>query len=258
MGLDIYAGTLTRYYTGNWKSIVQQMAEENGFSFSRITPDGQAFDRGEEPDPLQVQSDIESWRDWILQAITPQGHEPYKAWEENNEKPYYTDKPDWDAFGALLLYTACAVYGEELPRTVGKNWNYTEHPVIKRIESDEDKHWSLFAGATWWLPLAESFYFNGPYPNNEPAVIATVGGLQKELEKINELGWQADEDTILSWTNTEGYPMDGEIVSGGLYRQTAAEHTQYDTESLAKFAFSIMWRAVRFSIEMNVPILMDF
>ena len=38
MGLDIYAGTLTRYFSHNWKTVVQQWAEENGYSFNRITP----------------------------------------------------------------------------------------------------------------------------------------------------------------------------------------------------------------------------
>ena len=38
MGLDIYAGTLTRYYSHNWKTVVQQWAEENGYAFNRITP----------------------------------------------------------------------------------------------------------------------------------------------------------------------------------------------------------------------------
>ena len=44
MGLDIYAGTLTRYYSHNWKTVVQQWAEENGYSFNRITPDGEPAD----------------------------------------------------------------------------------------------------------------------------------------------------------------------------------------------------------------------
>ena len=34
MGLDIYAGTLTRYYSHNWKTVVQQWAEENGYAFN--------------------------------------------------------------------------------------------------------------------------------------------------------------------------------------------------------------------------------
>lgn len=31
-------------------------------------------------------------------------------------------------------------------------------------------------------------------------MIGTVGGLQKELVKLNQLVWQADEDIILCWT----------------------------------------------------------
>ena len=37
MGLDIYAGTLTRYYSHNWKTVVQQWAEKNGYTFNRTT-----------------------------------------------------------------------------------------------------------------------------------------------------------------------------------------------------------------------------
>ena len=54
MGLDIYAGTLTRYYSHNWKTVVQQWAEENGYSFNRITLDGEPAD-DEELSPTDVQ-----------------------------------------------------------------------------------------------------------------------------------------------------------------------------------------------------------
>ena len=40
MGLDLYAGTLTRYYSHNWKTIMQQWAEENGYAFNQIMPVG--------------------------------------------------------------------------------------------------------------------------------------------------------------------------------------------------------------------------
>ena len=102
MGLDIYAGTLTRYYSHNWKTVVQQWAEENGYSFNRITPDGEPAD-DEELSPTDVQAAVENWRDQILAAISQPDQPPYAPWPENNEKPYYTDKPDWDAFGAIVL-----------------------------------------------------------------------------------------------------------------------------------------------------------
>ena len=154
MGLDIYAGTLTRYYSHNWKTVVQQWAEENGYSFNRITPDGEPAD-DEELSPTNVQAAVENWRDQILAAISQPDQPPYAPWPENNEKPYYTDKPDWDAFGAMLLVAACRTYEEPVPPTVEKDWDFGEHPLIARLASDEERVWSLLRGATWWLPLTD-------------------------------------------------------------------------------------------------------
>ena len=151
MGLDIYAGTLTRYYSHNWKTVVQQWAEENGYSFNRITPDGEPAD-DEELSPTDVQAAVENWRDQILAAISQPDQPPYAPWPEDNEKPYYTDKPDWDAFGAMLLVAACRTYEEPVPPTVEKDWIFGEHPLIARLASDEERVWSLFRGVTWWLP----------------------------------------------------------------------------------------------------------
>ena len=77
MGLDIYAGTLTRYYSHNWKTIVQQWAEENGYTFNRITPDGEPADNEEELSPAEVQETVENWRDQILAAISQPDQPPY-------------------------------------------------------------------------------------------------------------------------------------------------------------------------------------
>ena len=156
MGLDIYAGTLTRYYSHNWKTAVQQWAEENGYTFNRVTPDGEPADNEEELSPAEVQAAVENWRDQILAAISQPGQPPYTPWPEDNERSYYTDKPDWDAFGAMLLVAACHTYDEPVPPTVEKDWIFGEHPLVARLASDEERVWSLFRGATWWLPLSDA------------------------------------------------------------------------------------------------------
>ena len=89
MGLDIYAGTLTRYYSHNWKTVVQQWAEENGYSFNRITPDGEPADNEEELSSAEVQAAVENWRDQILAAISQPNQPPYTPWPEDNERPYH-------------------------------------------------------------------------------------------------------------------------------------------------------------------------
>ena len=88
MGLDIYAGTLTRYYSHNWKTVVQQWAEENGYTFNRITPDGEPADNEEELSPAEIQAAVEDWRDQILAAISQPNQPHYTPWPEDNERPY--------------------------------------------------------------------------------------------------------------------------------------------------------------------------
>ena len=261
MGLDLYAGTLTRYYSHNWKTAVQQWAEANGYSFQKLAPDGSPVAEEElTPEEIRnIQSAVECWRDSLLDAIRQNKEQPYTPWTEDNEKPYYTDKPDWDAFGAILLVAACHTYGEPVPPTVKKGWDFGEHPLIARLAADKEQVWSLFRGATWWLPLPDAFLFQASLPTDSTAVIGTAGGMRKELEKLNRLAWQADEDTIVRWGETEGYPTDGVYgPDGKIDAASIQEHTEYDTQSLAKFAFSLFWQAMRFAEEQQVPILLDF
>lgn len=253
MGLDIYAGTLTRYYAHNWKTVTQQWAEQNGCGFQRIAPE----EGWEKLSPAQIQKSVEAWRDQILNAITGPNQKPYAPWTEDNKKPYFTDKPDWDAFGALLLVAACHVYEDPVPFTVPKDWKFMEHPSIKRLSEDGEKFWSLFRGTDWWLPLPDSMLFRVPLPTGDQRMLATTAILRDELKRINAMVWKAQEDTILSWSRTEGYPADGSIgVGGGITMEK--EHLQYDTQSLAKFAFSLFWQALKFAEENQVPILLDY
>ena len=203
MGLDIYAGTLTRYYAHNWKTVVQQWAEKNGWGFQRVTPEGDAIAQEEELTPTEIQKAIEHWRDGILEALVPEGQPPFPAWTEDNETPYYTDKPDWDAFEALLLFGACRIYD---------------------------------------MPVPEQFPKHGQFEQFEAA-----GRMQ------------ADEKEICAWSRTEGYPAEAEVGQGGvLTKQNIPAHTRFDTESLAKFAFSILYQAARFSLAQRVPVLLDY
>ena len=159
----------------------------------------------------------------------------------------------------MLLVAACYTYEEPVPPTVEKNWDFGKHPMIARLGEDQERVWSLFRGAAWWLPISDSFLFQAPLPTGDQAMIATLGGLRKELERLNGMAWQADEDTILCWSETEGYSVDGTVGPDGQYSKAdIPEHTQYDTESLAKFAFSLFWRAVKFAEKHRVPILLDY
>lgn len=254
MGMDLYTGTLTRYYARNWKTSTQQWAEENGYTYNRIGPGG-PMEQEQKPDPAEVQTAMEQWRDSLLAALKNGGVE-CPSWEENNTISYYTDKPDWDAWLALILTAACKVMGEPIPPTVKKNLGdgFWDLPVIQK---SREQKWSLFCGAELWLPFPDRFCFDCPNPLGNPITMGTTGAILAELEELNHLLWQAEEEEILSWVKEEGYPADSEIGPDGKLRHIA-EHTEYDTQSLAKFAYSILYRAARFSQEKRVPIILDY
>lgn len=258
MGLDIYAGTLTRYYANNWKTVVQQWAEENGYQFKRVNEEGEEISDDGELSPEETQEEVQGWRDDFLAVLEKIGQKTYTPWLEDNETPYFTDKLDWLAFGAMLLVAACHSYEEPVPKTILHSWDFTEHPLIERLSQDEERKWSLLRNVTRWVPLPDCFMIAVPLPNGERATIGTVAGLRKELERLNAMAWQADEETIYSWCETEGYPADGEPVQDGIrVKSIIPENTEYDTQSLAKFCYSIFYRALKFAEENQVSIVMD-
>lgn len=252
MGLDIYAGTLTRYYTHNWKTVTQQFAEANGMAFQtfRVQPEP-----NDELSVDEVKEVVTQWRDKIINGLNL---EPKPLWKEDYDlTPYYTDKPDWHALNALLLYIAAKYMGKEVPARIEKKYDVYKDPIVKEFIENKDFPVTLFDGNGWWLPIKQNIMFNYVLPNMEKSPLATSGLLLAELERYNAFEWKADRATILSWRTTEGYPLEA-IYSEEKGYQQVANYEIYDTESLAKFAFSILWQAAEFSLEHGVVIVYDF
>ncbi|MBS4785747.1 MAG: hypothetical protein KH009_06520 [Clostridiales bacterium] len=256
MGMDLYAGTLTRYYAHNWKTVGQQWAEENGYGFHRITPDGAPVQEEELPVD-EIRETVCAWRDWVTAALSASVETPLAPWREDNESPYYTDKPDWDAYGALQLYGASLLYGEPCPGTVKKGEDIGEQPLLRRALEDPEVNWSLYSDVELWLPFREAFHFTAPNAAGSEGRIATAGALLDELRWINSHGWNAPEEEILAWDRTEGYPADAAVGADGTFTRLT-EHTLYRTESLARFAYCIFYKAARYSLKHQVPIQLDY
>lgn len=254
MGLDIYAGTLTRYYSGNWKTIAQQWGEANGYQVNVVRANK---NEDEEPvPPEEILEAVTGWRDLMIERMGS-NLEKKPLWNEDNDStPYYTDKPDWNAIQALMLYTICKINGQEVPETVSKHYDLFE----KKIYNDfiqKHPNISLINGDGWWLPFDDAFMFKYFLPTGQEQQFATVGLLKNELEQINSIEWNADETTILKWADEEGYPVEGTLGADKKV-QFSEPVEDYNTVSLAKFAFSILWQAVKHSEKYGTVIIFDF
>lgn len=242
MGLDIYAGTLTRYYSGNWKLITQQIAEQEGWSFSVITSEGEYTPVSNLEEIEEIRTLIQEWQAFLLNSIPDEYKET--LWEENMEKGYFTDKPGWEAWIALSIFQYATLLNKPFPKTVCGD-TMIECSLFKEGEEKDIK--STLMNVQLWLPFEHSYKFSFIDPRYKEATMATVSYLEKELIDLNNATWKADERTILSWRNDEYYNPIKENKT-----------PIYHTESLAKCAYSILYKAVKFAKENNVPIVWDF
>ncbi len=61
MGLDVYAGTLIRYYMNNWKTVIQQFAEDNGLKYETIRVQDE---NGEDDEEISLEETKEIVLEW--------------------------------------------------------------------------------------------------------------------------------------------------------------------------------------------------
>ncbi len=258
MGLDIYAGTLTRYYSHNWKNIVQQLSEEHGQKC--VMKDG----NDNEIKPVESKEEIEQIRDIVCQwsdnfATSIDPPLPSPLWDEKSEHDYFTDKPDWEAYGALVMLQACCLQNHPWPEYVRIGWNAFNEPVVKKAMSQEIVN-SLLSNVSFWLPIPRKAIFVTTLPTGEEVSISTVSLLKQELEELNQQIWKADEATILSWRNDKYYvpakQKEPKLFLGFIRRTNKQE--RYRTEELAQCAYSMLYQAVSFATEQQVPILLDY
>ena len=121
MALDVYVGSLTRYYAGDWESVGDRTSRERG----RQTESGQPRAcRRAKKDRERIQASVLAWRRGARAGARTASCRAIR-WNETSESPWFTDRPGWDGFGSLVLWAA---YAEQpalrrpaaLPRGMGR------------------------------------------------------------------------------------------------------------------------------------------
>src|SRR6266498_1325408 len=99
MGLDVYVGPLTRYTCGDWLTVVQQAMLAAGHEVQIVRTELDPADAIN--DPTVVSQVVRTWQKGLLDALG--GTDP---WADGLDLTYWTDKPDWDGYGGLVLLAA--------------------------------------------------------------------------------------------------------------------------------------------------------
>jgi hypothetical protein len=237
MGLDVYVGSLTRYYRGDWETVVQRYARERGLKFQVVRPSGANEDCV--PDAEEIRATVLAWREMLSDELGEHLDEPLD-WDETAESPYFTDKPAGDCYSSLLLWAAYSEHPELIrPETCIESWGENEAYQRSANAEFQTSYPSLLRGTEIWFPINLGFTFAAEDVAGNRVVFGSTIELCEELVRLNANTWNADAETVSRW------------------RREGAEHLA-PLEVGARFAFSVFFELANAASEHKLVMKLDY
>ena len=242
MGLDIYVGSFTRYYTGEWETLLQRLSREGQIppvQIDRPNPPSQGLFRRlvDRLRPKGVEASARAVRRWQKQ-LQRDLNVPDLDWNEDPGGEYFTDKPGWYSYGALVLWAAY----QELPyakrRETAEGWDKDSACLTIRMNR-QSRYRHLAADTEIWLPVDLTDPIRTKSLTGDSVMLGSSVRLLAELRQLNARTWSVDDSQISEWRyigEKDGGPLD---IS-------------------ARFAFSIFYELARQSAERRLPMKLDY
>ena len=182
MALDIYVGTLTRYYRHDWENAGQRLAREQGLRYHTISAGGTP----EEPPPAsEIRKSVGEWCHVLTDALRGHLKAPIK-WNESDDMPYFTERPGWDCYSAMLTLVAHAEHPDlPLPEQTPQSW--VEDEAFQRSTAAGFKsRYRTILEPQLWIPAEFPGVIYGPTLASERSAIGSAVTLKRQLDELCE------------------------------------------------------------------------
>ena len=245
MGLDIYVGSLTRYFSRDWRTIVQQWAESGKGPPVEIVRQNEPDDAV--TDPELIRPAVVAWREGLNHALAPHVRSRVD-WDEEGKTPYFTDKPAWSCYGALILWAAYSEHPDltrprsnplALPDRRTGDWH--DDPAYRRSTTDgfATSYGQLLDDVEVWLPGDFSFTFEAQWITGKTIRFGSCQRLVAQLDALNTSTWKVAAAELERW------------------RRDGAEF-EAPLEVSAHFAFAVTRSLAGEAVQHRLPMLLDY
>jgi hypothetical protein len=229
MALDVYVGSLTRYYAGDWKSITDGSGRRGRTAAQPADPT---------KDRERIQKAVLAWRATLGSSLTPHLGEAL-AWDEGVTAPWFTGQPGWDGFGSLVLWAAYAEQPRlQRPARLPEEWDDDAALVRSNAQGFRSRYSHLVRNVELWLPVAFDFTFEGEDVDGRRIIVGSATTLNRQLGELNAATWKMDA---------------GELVA-----LTRRRPSGNGLEACARHAMAVMTGLVRQAVEHRLPMKLDY
>ena len=233
MALDVYVGSLTRYYAGRWENLGERAARERGaptsVRWAKQPEDAKSQDR--------IRAKVIGWRTALAKALGDRLAGPLD-WDETEDAPWYTHRPGWDGFGSLVLWAAYAEHPAlRLPETLPEDWDHDVALMRSTAEGFRSRYSHLVRNVEMWLPVAFEITFQGEDVEGRRSVVGSVTTLRRQLADLNAATWRASASDVMGWGRV---PTEEGLV-----------------EERARYAFAVLTELAQWAQSERLPMKLD-
>ena len=173
MGLDVYVGSLTRYYVEGSADVVERIARHRGIAVS----DGQDAEE-------VIRAAVVGWRDGLSRWLGDRLDGPLD-WDESGPAPCFTDKPGWDGYGGTLLLAAHDEH-PELPAPAQVSADWPDDPAYQAASAPgAGSRYHQLLTPELWLPCRFAFTVRTQDITGEEVELGSSVALLDQLELLS-------------------------------------------------------------------------
>ena len=233
MALDVYVGSLTRYYVGEWENVSERAARGRGVQRQPVRP---SLPEGEAE---RIRLAMTGWRATLAQALGDRVEGPLD-WDESPDGPYFTGRPGWDGFGSLVLWAAYAEHPAlRLPDSLPEEWDNDPALVRSNAEGFRSRYSHLVRNVELWLPGGMEFTFEAEDVHRRRVVMGSSTTLRRQLSDLNGATWKAAASVVGRWGRSPP-PSDATL------------------ELRARYGFAVLFGLCDRAVEQRLPMKLDY
>lgn len=236
MALDIFVGSLTRYYAGDWNTAARKQAEAAGGDAPEARPDP-----GDDAlrDPEEIRPLVLEWRQGIAAALKDSITDPFD-WNEGADAPHFTDAVGQESLASLRLWAAYTEHAD-LKRPTASVADLASDPAFLRSNDPEgtSAYSNVIREVELWLPWDFGFTFRSPTPAGGKVGLGSAPALRRQLAELNTKTWRASSEATLAGWRQEGAPPGAPLEVG------------------ARFAFAVLYPLSALAEKHRLPLKLD-
>lgn len=231
MNVDLFVGTLTRYYSADWQNGRTRAGEPSPF--------GSKKNRDSVTDPVELQGVIGGWLEEASFKLKQHLKEPL-TWQEGMLPPHFVGELGVAGYGGAILLAAYTNHPHLMrPTTYMKTWD--KDPAVEtamKPGAKKDALWEIINCGVWF-PVNFAFGIGMKDPSGQPIQAGSIDLLWRGLEYLNETNWGAKPDDIATWRT-----------------QAPAETDTFDTQT--RFGFATFYEMCRIAREQRLPMKLHY